>query len=138
MAPFWQGAGTVRRPLATLSGLDADGGSLTDLVVWLSGPLGAVQREVYWSALNDRDRLLLASFGSGPPWRAVAAAGAARRARLLPLVRPDRALFQSWYMLWLLRWDSPMEDARWQNLIAVYSVLSLVQYGVRSTPSRIS
>ncbi len=137
MAPFWQGASTVRGPAATLladSLLTAR--SLTDFVVWLVRPLGEhARREVYWVALAI-GTMLLASFGIR----------AALRARSLRQVLRDGLVFfllydliaapwfQSWYMLWLLPLALAEEDERWRTLIAVYSVLSLVQYGVPLDP----
>jgi hypothetical protein len=137
MAPFWQGARTVRGPMATLvadSTLTAR--SLTDFVVWLIRPLGdGAKREVYWVALAI-GTLLLASFGIR----------AALRARSLRQVLRDGLVFfllydliaapwfQSWYVLWLLPLALVEEDARWRNLIAVYTVLSLVQYGIPLDP----
>jgi hypothetical protein len=137
MAPFWQGAGTVRRPLATLlADSTLTTRSLTDLVVLLVQPLGEpVQRGVYWVALAI-GTLLLAWFGIR----------AALRARSLRQVLRDGLVFfllydliaapwfQSWYLLWLLPLGLAEDDARWRNLIAVYSVLSLVQYGVPLDP----
>jgi hypothetical protein len=137
MAPFWQGASTVRGPMATLvadSTLTAR--SLTDMVVWLVRPLGEhAQRAVYWVGLAI-GTVLLAFVGI----RAVL------RARSLQQVLRDGLVFfllydliaapwfQSWYMLWLLPLALAEEDARWRTLIAVYSVLSLVQYGVPLDP----
>jgi hypothetical protein len=137
MAPFWQGASTVRGPMATLvadSTLTAR--SLTDMVVWLVRPLGEhAQRAVYWVGLAI-GTVLLAFVGI----RAVL------RARSLQQVLRDGLVFfllydliaapwfQSWYMLWLLPLGLAEEDARWRTLIAVYSVLSLVQYGVPLDP----
>ena len=137
MVPFWQGAGTVQRPMATLvadSTLTAR--SLTDLVVWFVRPLGEqVRRDVYWVALA-LGTLLLGSFGIR----------AALRARSLRQVLRDGLVFfllydliaapwfQSWYMLWLLPLGLAQEDARWRWLIAVYSVLLLVQYGLPLDP----
>jgi len=105
MAPFWQGASTVRGPAATLladSLLTAR--SLTDFVVWLVRPLGEhARREVYWVALAI-GTMLLASFGIR----------AALRARSLRQVLRDGLVFfllydliaapwfQSWYVTWLL------------------------------------
>jgi hypothetical protein len=137
MAPFWEGAGTVQRPMATLvadSTLTAR--SLTDFVVWLVQPLGdQVKRDVYWVALAI-GTLLLGSFGIR----------AALRARSLQQVLRDGLVFfllydliaapwfQSWYMLWLLPLALAEEDSRWRWTIAVYSVLLLVQYGLPLDP----
>ena len=137
MLPFWQGAATVRRPMGTLvadSTLTAR--SLTDFVVWLTRPLGdQVGRNVYWVALA-LGTLLLGWFGLR----------AALRARSLRQVLRDGLVFfllydliaapwfQSWYMLWLLPLALAEEDERWRTLVAVYSVLALVQYGLPLDP----
>ena len=137
MLPFWQGAGTVRRPMGALvadSTLTAR--SLTDFVVWLTRPLGdQVGRNVYWVALA-LGTLLLGWFG----------VRAALRARSLRQVLRDGLVFfllydliaapwfQSWYMLWLLPLALAEEDERWRTLVAVYSVLALVQYGLTLDP----
>jgi len=137
MLPFWQGAATVRRPMGTLvadSTLTAR--SLTDFVVWLVRPLGEqVGRNVYWVALA-LGTVLLGWFGLR----------AALRARSLQQVLRDGLVFfllydliaapwfQSWYMLWLLPLALAEEDERWRTLVAVYSVLALVQYGLPLDP----
>lgn len=137
LSPFWQGASTVRGPLATLvADPTLTARSFTDLLVWLLRPLGAhVQRQVYWTALAT-GTVLLASFGIR----------AALRARSLQQVFRDGLVFfllydliatpwfQSWYAIWLLPLGLVEPDARWRTLIAVYSVLSLVQYGVPLDP----
>jgi len=137
MAPFWQGASTVRGPMATLvadSTLTAR--SLTDMVVWLVRPLGEhAQRAVYWVGLAI-GTLLLASVGIRAALRARSLQQVLRGGLVFFLLYDLIAApwFQSWYMLWLLPLGLAEEDARWRTLIAVYSVLSLVQYGVPLDP----
>jgi len=137
MAPFWQGGTAVRGPTATLvadSTLTAR--SLTDMLVWLVRPLGEqARRDVYWAGLAIGGALLA--------WYGIRAA---LRARSLRQVLRDGLVFfllydliaapwfQSWYVLWLLPLALVEEDARWRNVIAVYCVLSLVQYGIPLDP----
>jgi hypothetical protein len=137
LSPFWQGASTVRGPLATLvADPTLTARSFTDLVVWLLHPIGPhVQRQVYWMALAT-GTVLLASFGIR----------AAIRARSLQQVFRDGLVFfllydliaapwfQSWYAIWLLPLGLVEPDARWRTLIAVYSVLLLLQYGIPLDP----
>jgi hypothetical protein len=137
MAPFWQGGTAMRGPTATLvadSTLTAR--SLTDMVVWLVRPLGEqARRDVYWAGFTIGG-LLLAWYGI----RAVL------RARTLQQVLRDGLVFfllygliaapwwQSWYVLWLLPLALADEDDRFRQVIAVYCVLSLVQYGIPLDP----
>jgi 2-polyprenyl-3-methyl-5-hydroxy-6-metoxy-1,4-benzoquinol methylase len=137
LAPFWQGASTVRGPLATLvADPTLTARSLTDLLIWVLRPLGTeVGRGVYWAALGS-GTLLLGFLG----------VRAALRARSLQQVFRDGLVFfllydliaapwfQSWYAIWLLPLGLVEPDARWRNLIALYSVLLLVQYGVPLDP----
>jgi len=137
MAAFWQGAGTVQKPMAALvadSTLTAR--SLTDFVVWVVRPLGEhAGRQVYWIALA-MGTLLLASFGIRAALRARSLRQLLRDALVFFLLYDLIAApwFQSWYVLWLLPLGLAEDDARWRRLIGVYSVLSLVQYGLTLDP----
>jgi len=135
MAPFWQGPNRCDGPAGdAVRGLDATAARSPTSSSGSSGRSGAGPARGLHGALAIGTLLARVFRESGPPCARVAAAGAARRARLLLLFEPDRApWFQSCTCSGCSRWDSP-RSARWQNLIAVYSVLSLVQYcGFRST-----
>jgi hypothetical protein len=137
MAPFWQGGTAVRGPTATLvadSTLTAR--SLTDMVVWLVRPLGEqARRDAYWSAFAIGG-VLLAWYGIRAVLRARSLRQVLRDGLVFFLLYDLIAApwFQSWYVLWLLPLALAEEDARWQNVIAVYCVLSLVQYGIPLDP----
>lgn len=137
MLPFWQGAGTVRRPMGALvadSTLTAR--SLTDFAVWLARPLGEqVGRNIYWVALA-LGTLLLGWFGIRAALRARSVRQVLRDGLVFFLLYDLVAApwFQSWYVLWLLPLALVEEDERWRTLVAVYSVLALVQYGLPLDP----
>ncbi|HWE22811.1 MAG TPA: hypothetical protein VG496_02610 [Myxococcales bacterium] len=137
MLPFWQGGGTVRSPMkALVADPTLTARSLTDMVVWLLRPLGdQVTRNVYWVALA-LGTLLLGSFGMRAVLRARSLRQVLRDGLVFFLLYDLIAApwFQSWYMLWVLPLALADEDERWRTLVAVYSVLLLVQYGIPLDP----
>jgi hypothetical protein len=135
--PFWQGQRSLGFPLGSLlSAAATSARSLADFAVWATQPFGpSVQRPVLRVA-NALGFALLAVFGIR----------AALRARSLDQVLRDGLVFyllydlvaapwfQSWYALWILPLALALPDPRWRNLVAVYSVLLLVQYGIPLDP----
>jgi hypothetical protein len=110
--------------------------SLTDLALWLARPLGpAVQLPVYRIA-TILGAALLAVYGIRAALRARSVVRVLRDALVFYLLYDLVAApwFQSWYALWLFPFALADPDPRWRNLVAVYSVLLLVQYGIPLDP----
>ena len=136
-APWWAGPRVLLAPLPEV-GADANhhARSFTSLLCWFATPLGpAVQAWVYGAARIASTAALLAL--------AVRAAFRARtvqatlREALVFLLAYDllfAAWFQGWYVTWLLPLALVDRDERVRYAVAVYSVLSLVQYGLELDP----
>lgn len=138
LCPFWQGTSTVRGPLATLvADPTLTARSFTDVVVWVVRPLGArAQHGVYWAALAA-GAVLLGWFGIRAAWRARSLQQVFRDGLVFLLLYDLVAApwFQSWYATWLLPFALVEKDGRWRKLIAIYSVLLVVQYGMPLDPA---
>jgi alpha-1,6-mannosyltransferase len=136
-APWWAGPSVLLAPLPEV-GADVQhhARSFTSLLCWLATPLGpAVQAWVYGAARVVSIAALLAL--------AVRAALRARTVQatlheaLVFLLAYDlvaAAWFQAWYVTWLLPLALVDRDERVRYAVAVYSVLSLVQYGIALDP----
>jgi hypothetical protein len=136
-APFWDGPRTLQGPLATLLANDTlTARSLTDFAVWVIRLLGLDSHRQIYRVAVALGTALLGAVGI----RAVL------RARSVPQVLRDGLVFyllydlvaapwfQSWYALWLFPLALAQPDPRWRTLVAVYSVLLLVQYGIPLDP----
>ncbi|MFL5359677.1 MAG: hypothetical protein ACJ78U_01815 [Myxococcales bacterium] len=136
-APWWEGPRILLAPLPEV-GADANhhARSFTSILCWLVTPLGrGAQTWIYGAA-----RII-----SGVGLLAVAARAAHRartvrstlREALVFLLAYDlvaAAWFQSWYVTWVLPLAMVDSDHRVRYAVAVYSVLSLVQYGIELDP----
>jgi hypothetical protein len=137
MARFWEGNRTLQGPLATLLADDTlTARSLIDFVLWSIRPLGeGWQRPVYRVAVALSTALLL-GFGIRAVLRARSVSQVLRDLLVFYLLYDLVAApwFQSWYALWLFPLALAQPDARFRTLVATYSVLLLVQYGIALDP----
>jgi hypothetical protein len=137
IAPYWAGLSTLAAPLAEFrNDSHHHARSLTSLLCWLAAWFGPAAESATYGAARIASQLLFLA----------AAVRAALRVRSLEDVFHESLVFllvvdlllapwlESWYVTWLLPLALVDRDPRWRQVVAVYSVLSLVQYGVRIDP----
>ena len=136
-APWWAGPRVLLAPLPEV-GADAHhhARSFTSLLVWLATPLGTgVQVWIYGAArIVSIAAMLVLAVRAALRARTVQAALHEALIFLLAYDLLAAAWFQAWYVTWLLPLAMVDRDERIRRAVAVYSVLSLVQYGIALEP----
>ena len=136
-APYWRSISSIRGPIDTLGGhATRTSRSFADLAVW--GP---------WSFSEDVQNIVYRIFWLGGmgslAWLGVRAVAHVRTANdvihhglviLGAYCVVAAPWFQPWYVTWLLPLALVDNDAHWQNLTALYSSLTPIQYVLSADP----
>jgi hypothetical protein len=110
--------------------------SFTSLLCWFATPLGPGAQAWTYGAARIVSGVGLLALAARAAFRARTVQSTLREA-LVFLLAYDlvaAAWFQSWYVTWLLPLAMVDRDERVRFAVAVYSVLSLVQYGIELDP----
>lgn len=135
-APYWEGPATLLGPAATAgASLDRHAHSLHDLLDLVLAPALPSLRAPLYRLFQLGSLAWLAGGTLLAATQVRSAAGVARAGTWVLLgwflLTP---WFQPWYATWLLPLALLEEDPRWQRLVAVYGVLTVVQWAAPLDP----